>query len=324
MDGITLLSANLLSPPVVAFGAGLAAFWVRSEFKFPAQLYEALTIYLLIAIGFKGGASLVQTPFAQLLLPIVSVLAVGSLIPLLAFTVSRKILKYSVDDAAALAAHYGSVSAVTFMACLAFLDYFKVPYENFMPALMALMEIPAIAVGLFLFNRFSKQTSGNGGIGEALREVFAGKSIFLLVTGLLAGAAAGPIGMERARPFLIDPFYGVLILFLLEMGITTGRQLGTIRSEGMKLALFATILPILNAMLGLGFSMLCGFSVGGATVFMVLCASASYIAAPAAIRIAIPNANPGKYITSSLGITFPFNLVVGIPLYYMIATAVIG
>ena len=322
MDSLQLLTANLLSPPVIAFFAGILARVTRSDVKFPAQLYDALTIYLLLAIGFKGGTSLAQTPAAEMVLPILAVAIAGTSIPLLAYFVSRKMMGFKVEDSAALAAHYGSVSAVTFIACLAFLDFREVVYENYLPALMALMEIPAIMVGLLLARLFTKDNAeqGSGSLKVAIQEVLSGKSIFLLITGLVAGAFAGPEGFTRAKPFLIDPFYGVLILFLLEMGLTAGKQLAAIRESGVKLILFGVCMPLIQALIGLALARMAGLSVGGTTAFMVLSASASYIAAPAAVRIAIPQANPGQYLTASLGITFPFNLVAGIPIYFLIAS----
>lgn len=323
MDSISIITTNLLSPPVIAFGAGLTAHISRSDFKFPTQLYEALSIYLLLAIGFKGGASLLSTPASQLILPIAAVAIAGISIPIVAYWICRKLLRFSVDDAAAMAAHYGSVSAVTFMACISFLEFRQIAYESYLPALMALMEIPAIAVALILF-RLAKSDHKSTSLSAVAHEVFAGKSIFLLVTGLIAGALAGPSGFERAKPFLVEPFYGVLILFLLEMGINAGKQITGLKGYGTKLVLFGIVMPLLQAMLGLLLARMAGLSVGGTTAFMVLSASASYIAAPAVVRIAIPEANPGRYVTASLGITFPFNLAVGIPLYYVIASLTAG
>ena len=213
MDSISLLSSNLLSPPVIAFGTGMAAVWSRSDLKFPDQLYQALTIYLLLAIGFKGGAALATATLVNLILPLGATLIIGSAIPLATFFATRQLLKFKTADAAAMAAHYGSVSAVTFMACLAFLDRQAVTYEAFMPAIMAAMEIPAIFVALLLAKRFGGQRSVP--LGESIREVLSGKSLLLLVCGLTAGAVAGQDGRALMHPFLIAPFYGVLMLFLL-------------------------------------------------------------------------------------------------------------
>lgn len=314
MESLAILGGNILSPPVIAFSTGLAAAWARSDLKFPEQVYQGLTIYLLMGIGFKGGAALVQVPFVQLVLPLGGTLLIGSLIPLVVYAVTRRALRMGVSDAAAIAAHYGSVSAVTFMASLVFLDRQGLSYEAFMPAVMAAMEIPAIFVALMLAKKYG---GGSGGSwGESVREVLSGKSLIMLVCGLLAGAVAGPTGRELVHPFLIAPFYGALMLFLLEMGLVAGEKLKESRKIGRRLFLFALIAPVVNGLFGLVLGWMLQLSQGGAIVFAVLAASASYIAAPAAVRVALPDANPGFYVTSSLGITFPFNLLVGIPLLY--------
>lgn len=318
MEGIQVLATNLVSPPVVVFFAGVLAKLCRSDLKFPSQVYDGLSIYLLLAIGFKGGASLLNYSLGQLALPILGVFFVGCLFPPVVYLVARRGLRVSVADSAALAAHYGSVSAVTFMACLSFLDYQEITYETYMPALMALMEIPAILVALLLAHRLGENQ--RGGMGDALKEVFTGKSIVLLITGLVAGLAAGAEGFEKARAFLVDPFYGVLVLFLLEMGLVAGSQLRTLGKTGFRLIIFALGMTLFQGMIGLLVGKAAGLSQGGTVAFMTLCASASYIAAPAAVRVAIPKANAGLYVTASLGITFPFNLLLGIPLYGMLAS----
>ncbi len=317
MDSLAVLTANLLSPPVIAFGAGVVAVWLRSDLKFPEQVYQALTIYLLLAIGFKGGTALATYGIGSLLLPLLATLIAGALIPTVTFFATRSLLRMSVSDAAAIAAHYGSVSAVTFMASLAFLSKQGVDYEGFMPAVMAAMEIPAIFVAMLLAKRFNGNSDMS--IWGSIHEVFSGKSFVLLLAGLFAGAAAAPESRELVKPFLITPFYGVLMLFLLEMGLIAGEKLRDARQAGWKLVAFALIAPVLQGCLGILLSKAIGLSLGGATIFAVLCASASYIAAPAAVRASLPEANPGYYVTTSLGITFPFNLILGIPLYLKIA-----
>lgn len=317
MDSLSILVANLLSPPVIAFAAGVIAVWLRSDLKFPDQVYQALTIYLLLAIGFKGGTALAAYGIGQLTLPLLATLVAGSLIPAIVFFATRWLLRMSVADAAALAAHYGSVSAVTFMASLAFLSKQGVEYEGFMPAVMAAMEIPAIFVAMLLAKRFSGKSDMS--IWSSIHEVFSGKSFVLLFAGLFAGAVAAPESRDLIKPFLIEPFYGVLMLFLLEMGLIAGEKLRDARQAGWKLVAFALVAPILQGILGILLAKAIGLSIGGATIFAVLCASASYIAAPAAVRASLPEANPGYYVTTSLGITFPFNLIIGIPLYLKIA-----
>ncbi|WP_411826675.1 sodium-dependent bicarbonate transport family permease [Luteolibacter sp. AS25] len=313
MDSISLLLANLISPPVIAFAAGVIAIFVNSDLKFPEQVYQALTIYLLLAIGFKGGSSMADSSFSELILPLSATIFMGLLIPALVFFATRKFLAMSVSNAAALAAHYGSVSAVTFMACLAFLEQQKMGYENFMPAIMAAMEIPAIFAAMLLAKRYSARAKTP--LKKSIHEVITGKTFILLICGIVCGLTAGEKGKTLLEPFLIAPFYGVLMLFLLEMGLIAGSKLKELGSVSKKLVAFAIIAPIAQAILGLILGWSIGLSQGGAVIFAVLAASASYIAAPAAVRASLPNANPAFYVTTSLGITFPFNLVIGIPLY---------
>jgi len=317
MDSLALLGSNLLSPPVIAFVAGVIAVLSRSDLKFPEQVYQALTIYLLLAIGFKGGAALATTGLGPLLLPLGATFFIGTLIPVAVFLATRAFLSMSVANAAALAAHYGSVSAVTFMACLAFLNRQGMWFEDFMPAIMAAMEIPAIFVAMLLAKRFDPDSRIS--LGASIHEVVAGKSLLLLLTGILIGATAGADGRELVKPFLISPFYGVLMLFLLEMGLVAGEKLRDARRAGARLIVFALVAPVIQGLVGLLLAKAIGLSQGGAVVFAVLCASASYIAAPAAVRASLPEANPGYYVTTSLGITFPFNLVAGIPLLYLLS-----
>jgi hypothetical protein len=314
MDSLLILLSNLLSPPVIVFITGVACAVAHSDLKFPPQAYQLLTIYLLLAIGLKGGIALAATPLGTLVLPLLITLAAGACIPLGVYVVTRKVMGLSVDDSAAMAAHYGSVSAVTFMACIAFLDSQGVAYEGFMTALMALMEVPAILMGVFLAKFFGHRA--DGGLKATLHEVFSGKSFALLMCGLVAGALASDDAVALVKESMLKPFYGVLTLFLLEMGLIAGSKLGDVRSIGWPLVAFAVASPIVQALLGLSLAWSIGMSQGGAVIFSVLCASASYIAAPAAVRASIPNANPAYYVSSSLGMTFPFNLTFGIPLYY--------
>lgn len=317
MDSLSLMISNLLSPPVVAFGAGVVAVWLRSDLKFPEQVYQALTIYLLLAIGFKGGTAMAVHGLGELALPLLATLVAGTVIPIAVFFATRTCLKMNVSNAAALAAHYGSVSAVTFMASLAFLGKQGVEYEGFMPAIMAAMEIPAIFIAMLIAQKCKGDSKMS--FWSSIHEVFSGKSFVLLVAGLFAGAVAAPESRELVKPFLITPFYGVLMLFLLEMGLIAGEKLRDARQAGWKLVAFAIIAPIIQGAFGILLAKAIGLSPGGATIFAVICSSASYIAAPAAVRASLPEANPGYYVTTSLGITFPFNLVFGIPLYYAMA-----
>jgi hypothetical protein len=320
MTTLELVQANLLSPVVLAFLLGAVAVWVRSDLRIPEGMYTGMSLYLLLAIGLKGGAALARTPLSEVWLPTLAVLALGCAIPLWTYAVSRGLGRLNVSDSAALAAHYGSVSVVTFVASLSFLDAARVPYEGYLPALVALLEVPAIAVAIAMA-RVAGQGK-EGGWGPALHEVFSGRSILLLVGGLVIGAASGPAGLEKVAPLFVAPFQGVLVLFLLEMGMVAARRFRELRAVGVFLVLFGVGMPVLHGALGAWVGRMSGMSLGGSTVLGVLAASASYIAAPAAVRVALPEANPGLYLTASLAITFPFNLAVGIPLYHAFAQRV--
>jgi uncharacterized protein len=329
VDALELVRLNLLSPMVLAFALGVVATLVRSDLRMPDAMYTALSIYLLLAIGMKGGVALAATPLAALVLPALATIAIGVATPLWSYAAARRLGRWSVPDAAALAAHYGSVSVVTFVAAQAFLDRAGVGYEGFLATLVALLEVPAILVALVIARRAAGVVgraggAATGGWGATLREVLAGRSIVLLVGGLVIGTAAGAEGAARVAPFFVAPFEGALTLFLLEMGLVTARRLGELRRAGPFLVAFGIVAPLLHGVLGAALGLAAGLSPGGATIFATMAASASYIAATAAVRLALPEANPGRYLTASLAVTFPFNLVVGIPLYARVAQALSG
>ncbi|TVR45553.1 MAG: sodium-dependent bicarbonate transport family permease [Puniceicoccaceae bacterium] len=316
MSTAELLRLNLFSPVILCFFLGVAATLVRSDLKFPDALYQGLSIYLLLAIGLKGGAALSASAEAGLWLVLAAGLVLGAAIPLWCYPVLRWLGRFKPEDAAAVAAHYGSVSVVTFLAAIAFLRAMNEPFEGYLPALVAVMEVPGIAVALLLVPR----PAGSGRVwGETLHTVLAGKSVFLLLGGLFVGMLAGERGMEKVDAFFVAPFAGVLCLFLLEMGMVASRRFGDLRRAGLFLIVFALLMPLLNGAVGIGLGWLCDLSRGGAFVLGVLAASASYIAAPATVRLALPAASPAIYLTASLGITFPFNLTVGIPLYFALS-----
>ena len=324
MDALDLLRLNLLSPMVLAFVLGLVAVWVKSDLKLPEQLYTVLSIYLLFAIGLKGGGELSITSFAVLWKPMLATLVLGVSIPLVAYQILLRLGRLNVVDAAAIAAHYGSVSAVTFTAALSFAQAQNIELEGFMPALLALLEVPGIVVSLLLarasLNPNSSQTT-HSSMGEVWRELFTGRSLFVLLGGLVIGWLSGKAGLEQVKPFFVDPFKGALTLFLLEMGMVAASRLRDFLRVGGFLTAFAIIMPVINGSLGVVLGHFAGLSVGGSFVLGAMAGSASYIAAPAAIRVALPQANPAYYLGMSLGVTFPFNLSLGIPLYYAVATA---
>jgi hypothetical protein len=325
-DIFSALAANLLSPAVLFFGLGLAAAVVKSDLKFPEPLYVGLTIYLLTAIGFKGGVAIHEAGLERVLVPAIAAVVLGAAIPLWVYPLLRFAGGFRPVDAAAIAAHYGSVSAVTFITATNYLGSINVPYENYTTAFLAVMESPAIVVGVLLgkLTLDRSQPIFNGSLRALLHEAVLGRSVILLVGALVVGMLSGPKGMQKVEPFFVTPFQGVLALFLLEMGLVAGRRLGDLRKVGPFLAVFGVVMPLLHGGLGVLLGYYVGLSVGGTTLMGVLAASASYIAAPAAMRLSLPEANPALYLTSSLAITFPFNITVGIPLYYGAARYLLG
>ena len=308
-------------PVVLFFVLGVAAGILRSDLKLPVALYETLAIYLLLAIGLKGGVELARHSFAAVLPQALAAVAVAAAIPLLAFPLLRCLGKMSRADAASIAAHYGSVSVVTFAVGSAYLARLTETFEGYMPVFLALLEFPALLIGVLLA-RSAGPAAGHVAWGVLLREVFLGKSVFLLLGGLAIGWIAGPQGIGSLSPLFFDLFKGVLALFLLEMGLVTAGRLGDLRRFGPFLIAFAVLTPLFSGALGATTGWLIGLSPGGTMLLATLYASASYIAAPAAMRIAVPEANPALSIGASLGITFPFNLLVGIPLYHWMATTI--
>lgn len=306
---------------VLAFLLGITAARVKSDLKFPEALYQSLTIYLLIAIGMKGGYKLSLASFGEVILPATVAIGLCCMIPLWTYWIMKRIGKFNVANAAALAAHYGSVSAVTFSAAIAFHETFGISFEEYMPSMLAMMEIPAILIGISLARINSPKGEGHSEVSlkEIARELIAGKSSLLLLGFLVIGFAVGKGGWEQVSPLFDTPFKGVLTLFLLEAGLIAGRRLSDLKTGGLVIVCFGIIFPILHAGLGIWLGQMAGLSMGGATILGVLAGSASYIAAPAACRVALPEANPSYYLTASLAITFPFNIIVGIPMYHQFA-----
>ena len=309
-----------LEPVILFFMLGLLAGLLRSDLKIPPVLYESLSIFLLLAIGLKGGVELARQPVGDLLLPALVIVAIGASLPLLAFPILQRLGRLSRADAASVAAHYGSVSVVTFAVGAAYLSQLGQEYEGYMAVFLVLLEFPALMVGVWLARRGDPQS----GLGKVLHEVFAGKSIVLLVGGLAIGWAAGADGIKPLDKVFFDLFKGALAIFLLEMGLVAASRLGDLRRAGGFLIGFAVGMPLFAGALGVLTASLLGMSVGGAALLATLYASASYIAAPAAMRIAVPEANPALSIGAALGITFPFNLMVGIPSYHWLASRLGG
>lgn len=312
--------AGLLSPPVLCFGLGALSVALRSNLRLPTQMFEAVSIYLLLAIGLKGGAELSETHVSEFAGPAMAALALGISIPIWTFFGLKRFGGFGTADAASLAAHYGSVSAVTFIAVVTWLDTRGIAHEGFMTTLLALMEAPAIIVSLVL----ARLAGTKEPLGHALREVLGGKSILLLAGGLIIGAVAGKAGLAPVKPFFGDLFLGFLCLFLLELGIVAAQKAGDAIKAGRRLLTFALLAPPVHGFLGVALGLAAGLSEGGAVILGTLAASASYIAAPAAIRIALPEANTSYSLGAALAITFPFNLVIGIPLYAEMARLMVG
>lgn len=309
---------NFIDPIILFFLLGLTAGILRSELRLPGAIYEFVSILLLLAIGLKGGVELAKQPFGNLLPQMLSVVTMGFLLPLVAFPVVRHIGRFKRADAASIAAHYGSVSVGTYAVAIAYLNNRNIPFEEHMPLLLALLEVPAILVGIVLARGLTKDTR----LGAVAHEVFLGKSIVLLLGGVLIGWASGPEGLKSISPLFIDLFKGILALFLLEMGLITAAQIGSLRKYGIFLVVFGVAMPLFSAVVGVVLGWSLGLSVGGTAMLAVLAASASYIAVPAAMRISVPEANPTLSLAASLGVTFPFNVLIGIPLYYDLAKRV--
>lgn len=317
IDMLASAAGNFLTPTILAFMLGALAGFFRSDLTVPEAITKGISIYLMLAIGMKGGASLAESGVGLDVLPGLAVAVMLSfLIPLVAYALLKLATRLPTVDSAAVAAHYGSVSIVTFVTAAQFLTDIDVPYEAHIIAMVALMETPAIISGLLLARR-NAATSVNTSLfaPEMVREIFFNGSIVLLLGGFAIGWATGPEGMASVAPFFVDPFQGILCLFLLDMGLVAAHRLRAAQSLTINVVAFGLYMPLIGATLGACAGFAVGLSVGGTTLLSVLCASASYIAVPAAMRLALPKADPGVYIPLSLGVTFPFNVLIGIPLY---------
>lgn len=319
---------NLLNPSMLFFGLGLFAQVIRSDLKLPADLIKSITIYLLISIGIHGGVELAHASIDNALPSVFVAILMGLIIPVLAYLILRKVGNIESLNAVAIASHYGSVSAGTFLTAIAFLESLNINYEKYPVVMLAMMESPAILVGLLLAGVIRKKmepsetnVSSNKKNLEVLKEALTNGSIVLLFGGLLIGDIVPDKNLKVVAPFFDQMFMGVLCMFLLAMGMEAGKKLHEFKQAGAFLIGFGILMPLILGATGvlLGIYVL-NFNVGGATLVGVLAASASYIAVPPAMRVAIPEANPSLYLTLSLGVTFPFNVLFGIPLYFYFAT----
>lgn len=311
------LADNLLTAPVIAFLVALIATLLRFEIRLPESLYPILSTFLLLAIGIKGGRALAASSPSEIWKPLIAALLLGVITPVVAFALLRVAGRLDVINSAAIAAHYGSVSAVTFTVLIASLESREISYEGFAAGLLAVLEIVGIIVALFLARGATTGSSWK----EALSEVVRGRSIALLVAGLIIGSVVGAERLAPTDPLFVGLFSGALTLFLIELGVIAAERLRDIRDAGPRLVFLGIIIPLINGFLGALAGSGAGLSTGGVAVMATLAGSASYIAAPAAVRIALPQASPGLYVTASLGVTFPFNLTIGIPAYIAMANA---
>ncbi len=324
----SLFLSNLTSPPLLFFILGLLAAALRSDLEIPEQVAKFLSLYLLFAIGLKGGAALTENELVgDVFVVLFSAVVLASVIPVAVFFALRT--RLSIADAAATAATYGSVSAVTFVTATSYLDAEGVAWQGYFVAAMALMESPAIIVGLLLYRLSSDQQDRGGFYAKALlKESLLNGSVFLIMGSLVIGFLSSRSGMAQLQPVVNDLFIGVLCLFLLDMGIVAARRIKDIGRGGSKqvgwLVALGLLIPLVNASVTLLIALMLGLSEGDALLLVVLAASASYIAVPAAMRLALPEANPSTYLAMSLAVTFPFNLLVGIPLYHGVVKALLS
>jgi uncharacterized protein len=323
MNSSVILS-NILNPPVLFFFLGMLAILLQSDLEIPQPLPKLFSLYLLLAIGFKGGYEIDHSGISpQIALTLLAAIFMASVVPIYSFFILK--LKLDSYNAAAIAATYGSISAVTFITAQSFLKVLSIDSGGHMVAALALMESPAIIVGIVLVRVFAKtpkseieEEEDKFYWSEVFREAFLNGSVFLLVGSVIVGILTGEKGWEKLHPFTQDIFYGMLSFFLLDMGMVAARRIKDLSNTGFFLISFGVFMPVLNAIIGILISKVIGMSQGDALLFAVLCASASYIAVPAAMRMTVPEANPSLYVSMALAITFPFNIILGIPLYFNI------
>jgi hypothetical protein len=314
-----ILISNLTNPTLLFFLLGILASAVKSDLEIPASSSKFISLYLLFSIGFKGGQELAHGGFsAEILYSLLFGLAIASVIPFYTFFILKR--KMNVSDAGAVAAAYGSVSAVTFVAASSFLEAQKIAFGGHMVATMALMESPAIIVGVILIMKYDKISSQEQSLSHIVQHSFTNGSVLMVLGSLVIGIIADTKQAEGIKPFTTDIFKGFLAIFLLEMGMVTAKRFAAFLRYGWFAILFAIVIPAINGCLVALCSGLITQEVGNRFIFAILAASASYIAVPAAMRLAAPKADPGLYIPMAIGITFPFNITVGIPLYFSVVT----
>ncbi len=312
-----ILISNLTNPTLLFFVLGVFAVIVKSDLEIPASSSKFISLYLLFSIGFKGGQELAHSGFTnEIIYSLLFGLVIASVIPFYTFYILKR--KMSISDAGAVAAAYGSVSAVTFVAAVSFLEAQKIIFGGHMVAVMALMESPAIIMGVILLMKYDSENRSKGKLSETIKHSFTNGSVLMILGSLIIGIIADTKQAEGIKPFTTDIFKGFLAIFLLEMGMVTAKRFSAFRKYGWFAGTFAIIIPMINGCIVAAVSGMVTHDVGNRFIFAVLAASASYIAVPAAMRLAAPKADPGLYIPMALGITFPFNITIGMPLYYLI------
>ena len=315
-----LLISNLTNPTLLFFLLGIFAILVKSDLEIPASSSKFISLYLLFAIGFKGGQELAHSPFSlEIFYSLVFGVLIASLIPLYIFFILKR--RMSVSDAGAVAATYGSVSAVTFVAAASFLESQTIPFGGHMVAVMALMESPAIIVGVILMMRYDKDSENNGNLKDVIQHSFTNGSVLMILGSLIIGFIADTKQAEGIKPFTTDIFKGFLAIFLLEMGMVTAKRFAAFRKYGRFVTVFALLIPLINGSLIALLSRFVTSEDGNRFIFAILAASASYIAVPAAMRLAAPKSDPGLYVPMALGLTFPLNITIGMPIYFAIVRA---
>lgn len=328
MEIFTLFAQNLISPATLFFALGVFAGFLKSDLDVPEQISHYLSIYLMMAIGFKGGVAIAETANIsnEVIFTIFAGVAFSFLQPFLGYGILKVTTKLDSPTAAAVAAHYGSISMVTFVTATSFLQVNDVVYAGYIVAVLALMEAPAILSGLFIAHRASPKTieSTEKAVPKLSREIFTNGAILLLLGAFLVGWATGTEGYKKMEGFLVTPFQGILALFLLDMGLLVSKQFHHMKEFRWNLVLFGLYMPVIGALIGLAISVWIGLDKGTGMLFTVLCSSSSYIAVPAAMRLALPQAKPAIYIPMSLAITFPFNILIGIPVYFTVLSKVLS
>ena len=343
MDILQLIQSNLLTPIVLFFMFGIIAARIKSDLKMPEAISEFLPIYLLAAIGLHGGIEMRKTGFEEMLVPMLVAIGLSLLFTLNHYQILRRLGKFNIFDSYALASTYGAVGAVTFSVGLSFLKNLGVSSEGYLAAILAVLEPVAFILAIFLTNmavskqiRTKKQSFSDDEeldigmketktkLSQVLKESITGKAIVILLGSIVIGYIIGKEGFEPISIVFDELFTGAIVIFMIEMGIIAGQRLEDIKKVGIFLTAFSVIIPTINGIIGVLVSTALGLSLGGAVMFGLLLASASFIAAPAVLRHAIPQANPSLYITSALGITFPYNIIVLLLIMFTISTWVHG